>query len=325
MKFIPQSIALMALLCLWNPSASAQQDKPLPETKVVLRISRECLHELTGKEFQREEAIAKNISGADVRGQARIDCKFDVKLRPSETESSFDLVANGTFATQMTATRRIVQVNLHGIAPFDAQRRIVFDGKAFTGREIEMQATHQSSIDQIRSSRGGLIGAIARGAARKSANRNLPEGDQQISEEIRVQLTKALEEESDKRMASMNTKVKMILKEAEHLLREEKVLAAEGTQRYFATTEHHMCMSFGPLDHCIPKLPVLDPAKAASIELWIAKGDGVNLVVESWALIKPAVFERVARRSPEIAKMLEEVRVESVKGWYVATLSRKDL
>lgn len=325
MKFIPHSIAFFALFFVLNTSASAQEGKPLPETKVVLRISRDCLHELTGKEFQREEAIAKNMAGADVRGKARVDCKFDVKLRVSETESSFDLVANGTFATQMTATRRLVQVNLHGIAPFDARRRISFDGNAFTGREIDMQATHQSSIDGIRSARGGVIGAIARGAARKSANRNLPEGDQQISEEIRAQLTKALEEESDKRMAVMNSKVKLIVKEAEHLLREEKLLAATGTQRYFAATEHHLYMSFGPLDHCIPKLPVLEPAKAASIELWIAKGDGVNLVVESWALIKPAVFQRVASRSPELAKMLEEVRVESVNGWYVATLARKNL
>ena len=47
--------------------------------------------------------------------------------------------------------------------------------------------------------------------------------------------------------------------------------------------------------------------------------------VESWDLIKPAVFQRVARRSPELAKMLQEVCVESVKGWYVATLARKNL
>jgi hypothetical protein len=170
-----------------------------------------------------------------------------------------------------------------------------------------------------------LIGAVARGVARKNAKRNMPEADLQISEEIRTFLTKAMQEESDKRMAAMNANVKTIVKEAEEFLREEKVLATNGMHRYLAATEHHLCMSFGPLDHRIPKLPALDRAKPASIELWIAKGDQVNLVVESWDVIKPAVFQRVARRSPELAKMLEQVQVESVQGWYVATLARKYL
>ena len=325
MNVVSRPFALIGIFFVLGSSASAQPSKPLPETKIVLRIARDILHELTGKEFKREEAIAKNIAGAEVSGQARVHCTFDVKLRPSETESAFDLVANGTFATQMTATRRVVQVNLHGVAPFDARRHIVFDGIAFTGRDMDVRALHQSSIDDIRSSRGGLFGAIARGAARRGANRNLPDGDQQISEEIRTQVAKALQEESDRRMAAMNGKIKMIVDEAEELLREEKVLATDGAHRYFAATEHHLYMSFGPLAHRIPKLPALDRARPASIELWIAKGDRVNLVAESWDLIKPAMFMRVSRRSPELAKMLEQVEVESVGGWYVATVGRKVL
>lgn len=123
----------------------------------------------------------------------------------------------------------------------------------------------------------------------------------------------------------MNLKVKLIVKEAEELLREEKVLPTNGMHRYFAATEQHLCMSIGPLEHRIPKLPALDRAKPASVELWIAKGDQINLVVESWDVIKPSVFQRVARRSPELAKMLERLHVESVNGWYVATLAPKEV
>ena len=51
----------------------------------------------------------------------------------------------------MTATRRIVQMNLHGVAPFDARRRIVFDGNAFTGQEIDVRVTGnvQTSIGRM--------------------------------------------------------------------------------------------------------------------------------------------------------------------------------
>src|SRR5207244_1862909 len=149
MKWTLHFIALISLFFGFSTPASAQPSKPLPETKIVLRVSREFLQELTGNEYQSEQAIAKSIAGADVRGQSRVQCTFEVKLRPSETECAFDLVAHGTFATQMTATRRVVQANLHGIAPFDARRRIDFDGNAFTGHGIDMQARHQTRNDQV--------------------------------------------------------------------------------------------------------------------------------------------------------------------------------
>src|SRR5438105_1979884 len=131
MKFVLHSIFIIGLVFVLGAPVSAQPSKPLPETKIVLRISREFLQELTGSEFQHDEAIARSIAGAEVQGQARVDCTFEVKLRPSETESAFDLTAHGTLATQLTATRRLVQVNLHGLAPFDARRRIDFNGNAF--------------------------------------------------------------------------------------------------------------------------------------------------------------------------------------------------
>jgi hypothetical protein len=320
MSYSAHPVALSAMFLLLTASASAQEAK-LPETKVVLRMTREFLNELTGKQYQSEDEIKTRISGADVAAQGTIECTFDVKLHPSQTECAFDLVVKGTFITQITATRRPVLANLHGAAPFHGTRRIVFDGAGFTGQEIDLQATHHSDLDQVSSSRRGLIGAITRSAARKSINRSLPASDRQISEQVRTHLTKTLKDESDQRMTALNQTVKMIVKEAEELLREEKLVAANSLHRYFAATEHHLCMSIGPARHRIPALPALEPAKRAAIELWIAKGDDVGSVLDSWELVKPAVFQRVARRWPALAKMLEEVRVESVEGWYVATLA----
>jgi hypothetical protein len=328
MKFMPHLITVSALHLLFGGQAEAQLPaKPLPETKVVLRISREFIHELTGKNFKRDAPIDKNAFGAKVEGSAHADGTFDVKLHESDNASDFDILVNGEVLTQAVATSRPVQVYAHGTAAFSGRRRIVFDGNAFVGQAIEMDVTYRSSIDQICSFRGGLRGALARGIARPIVRRNLPEADRQAGIEIRAQLTTGIENESDQLMVTMN-KVGPLLKQGEEILREEKVLSARSVQHYLAATERHLYLSIGPPEHRIPKLPKLDDAKRGPIEMWIAikkasKEDLLSPLLKHWNVMKPFVLQRIGLRSPELAKIIEQVQVESVDGWYVVTFAPK--
>ena len=328
MKILPHLLVISATLLLQGAPAVAQQsDKPLPETKVVLRISREFIHELTGKQFKRDQRIDKNAFGAAVEGNAQVDGTFDVKLQKSESAGDFDLLVNGDVLTEVVATSRPVQVYAHGVAAFTGRRRIAFDGNAFAGQAIEMNVTYRSSIDQIRAVRGGLIGALARNIASPGVRRNLPEADAQAENEIRTQLITAIEKETDHLLLTMN-KVGPLLKQGEKMLREEKVLSAGSVQHYLAATEQHLYMSIGPPGRRMPKLPALDVSKRGPIELWIAiknagKEDLLNPALENWNLVKPYVLQRVALRSPELAKIVEQVQVETVDGWHVVTFAPK--
>jgi hypothetical protein len=324
MKFLPHLVASAAMHLLLVAPAGAQ---PLPETKVVLRISREFILELTGKQFKREQRIDKNALGAAVEGSAQVDGTFDVKLQKSDVAGDFDLMVNGEVLTQVVATSRPVRVYAHGAATFSGSRRVAFDGNAFTGQAIEINVAYHSNIDQICSVRGGLIGTLARNIASPTVRRNLPAADAQAGDEIRAQMTAAIEKETAQLLATMN-KVGPLLKQGEKLLREEKVLSAASVQHYLAATEQHLYMSIGPPGERIPTLPALDVSKRGPIELWIAikkanKEDFLNPVLEHWNLIKPFVLQRIARRSPELVKIIEHVQVESVEGWYVVTFAPK--
>jgi len=150
MTFVPHLVVVFAMHLPQGVQAEAQQPaKLLPETKVVLRISRQFILELTGKQFKRDEPIDKNAFGAIVKGNAHADGTYDVKLQKSDKLSDFDILVNGEVLTQVVATSRPVQVSAHGVAAFSGRRRIAFDGNAFTGQAIEMNATYGSSIDQI--------------------------------------------------------------------------------------------------------------------------------------------------------------------------------
>ena len=328
MKFVRHFLAISAMYLLQGVQAEAQQPAELlPETKVVMRISREFIHELTGKQFKRDEPIDKNALGAEVKGSAHVDGKFDVKLQKSDNASDFDLLVSGEVLTQVVATSRPVQIFAHGVGAFTGRRHIGFDGDAFTGHVMEMNVTYHSTIDQLRSSQGGLIGAVTRGIAGSSARRNLPEADRQAEDEIRTQLTTAIERDTDHLILTMN-KVGPLLKKGEQLLRDEKVLSARSVQHYLAATDKHLYMSIGPPGRRIPKLPTIDVSKRRPIELWIAiskgsKKDLFNPILEHWKDVKPFVLQRLAVGSPDLVKIVENVEVESVDGWHVLTFAPK--
>jgi hypothetical protein len=326
MKFLSQLLFISAFSLLQGVQAEAQEPtKSLPKTKVVLRISRQFIHQLTGKQFKRDEPIDKNSIGTIVQGIAHAEGTFDVKLQKSASASDFDFLVKGEVLTQMVATSRRVQVHEHGVARFSGRQRVVFDGNAFTGQAIEMNAKYHSSLDQVCSFRGGLIGSVTRGIAVRTIRRSLPESDQEAENELRTRLTNAIGKETDEIIEAMN-KFGPLLKKGEELLREEKVLSVRSVQQYLAATEEHLYLSIGPPEHRIPSLPKLDAHKGGPIEMWIAiekasKDDLRNSVLHHWNIAKPFVLQRIGKDSPELAKIVEEIQVEVVEGWYVVTIA----
>ena len=327
MKILPHLVVISSIPLLQGGRAEAQEPtKPLPETKVVLRISREFIHELTGKQYKRDEPIAKYSFGTTVQGCAHVNGTFDVKLQTSAS-IDFDFLVKGEVSTHVVAARRLVQVHKHGVAGFNGRRRAVFDGNAFTGQAIEMDVAYHSGINQLCSFRDNLIGSLTRGIALRTARRNAPESEREAENEIRTRLTMALGNETDQILVTMN-KVGPLIKKGEEILREQKLLSVSSVQHYLATTEEHLYLSIGPPEHRISTLPKLDMTKRGPIEMWIAiekanKDDLRNSILQDWKIAKPFIVQRIGRNSPELAKTLEEIQVETVEGWYVVTIAPK--
>jgi hypothetical protein len=250
-----------------------------------------------------------------------------VKLQTSASASDFDFLVKGEVLTQVVATSRRVQVHEHGVARFSGRQRVVFDGNAFTSQALEMNATYHSSLDQVCSFRGGMIGSVTRGIAVRTIRRNLPESDQEAENELLTRLTTAIGKETDEIIETMN-KVEPLLKKGEEILREQKLLSESSVQHYLSATEEHLYLSIGPPKHRIPILPKLEAAKRGPVEMWIAiekasKDDLRDPILEHWNIAKPFVLQRIGKDSPELAKIVEQVQVETVEGWYVVTIAPK--
>ena len=333
MYLIRHLLAISSVFSIALSVTAQEPEKPLPETKVVLRVSRDFIHKLTGVNFKRDEPFGSNTNGTQVAGNARVIGQFDVKLYDNEAGSDFDLLVSGEVRTQVTATRRPVDVFTHGFAPFTAKRRIVHKDGEFVGETIEIETTHQSSLDEIRPFRGGLIGRVTRRIALPTVRRGLVDGDRQIEDEIRTQVSKIITSETDELMTVIN-KIGPMIKKGEELLIAEDLLPKSGLHLYRASTKDSLLFSTGLPNHRIAQIPVLHPSKHAPLELWIARRDNskekrLEFLLQHWELVTPIVDAQLARLYPEFAKSFEgklyrflnHVRIERVEDWHVVTFA----
>jgi hypothetical protein len=314
-------------------NAADAQEQPLPETKVVLRVSGEFLHQLTGVAFKRNEPIRTSVQRAVVDGNAQVDARFEVSLCECETESDFELNVRGTVSTRTVATSRPVVVYMHSVAPFEARRRIGYNGEKFAGQPMQISVVNQLSVDAIRSVRPGPLGALARRFARPAVMRGLPESNRQATDNIRAQIARTVDEETAKLMKALND-VEPIVKKGQDVLIEEGLIPKSDLAGYRAATKDHLCFSVGPKKAQLPKLPAIERSKSAPLELWMVRTQDsrearLDFFLKNWRLIRPVVHDQIVRAHPELARklgsklneILDTVRVETVGDWHVVTFA----
>ena len=328
-------IALLATIltpCLAVHSQEA--GRPLPETRIVLRVSGKFIQSLVGSQFQRDETISECIDGIAVRGTASVTGTLQVKLHESSSQGSFDVLVRGEIRSQLAATRPPVVVLAHGTAPFNACRTIVYQDHQFMAQSLTMDVQNHFTLDDICSCRGGLTGAITRQIARPFVRRGLAEGDGRADDKSRAEMTPVLETELGKVVFVLN-KIPPLVKKAQELIILENKAPPLGARFYSAATKEKLLISFGEPNQRIPSLPNLEKDKQAPLELWIGVARNASaeerrkLILQNWRLITPFLRAQLERRSPQLTKevneplanLLEEVQIHEMPGWHVLTFA----
>jgi hypothetical protein len=140
----------------------------------------------------------------------------------------------------------------------------------------------------------------------------------------------------DKLVEALN-RVPPLVRQAHELVIAELKLPEEGVKPYRAATKDHLLFSMGKPDRRMPTLPKLAADQCAPVELWIAESKDAakekrrKWLLENWNLIVPVLMTQLDRRSPELAKeideplakLLEEIRIIDVPGWHVVLFAPK--
>jgi hypothetical protein len=335
MKLSHYLIASLATIVTPFLAANAQEPgNPLPETRIVLRVSDKFIQGLLGIRFQRDEPISEDVRGIAVTGAACVAGTLHVKLHESTTESNFDVMVRGEVLSKLAAKRRPVVVLTHGTAPFSACQPIVHQDHQFMAQTLTIEVQNHFTLDQICSYRDGLTGALTRRIARPFVQRGLAHGDSQADENIRTKVTPVLETELGKLVVVLNT-IPPLVKQAHELIILENKVPPDGVRYYRAATKEHLLISIGEPNRRIPSLPNLDKDKQAPLELWIgvARKESAEerrrLMLQNWRLITPFLLAQLQRRSPQptkelneaLAHLLEEVQIHEMPSWHVLTFA----
>ncbi len=337
MKFV---ICLKA--CLWSIFAAipyvlnAQEPTPMPETRIVLRVSGEFIQCMLGKSFQRDEPIATNVQGVAVTGTAHVTGKLRVALKESDVDSAFDILIDGTVASQITGKSRPVVIQAHGNATFTGKRKYVSIDDQFVAEPVTLSACNQFTLDRICAFHGGLVGKLTERIARPYVLRSLAEGDRYAEEEIGRRMIQALETEFEKVVEAAN-KIPPLVKQAHQMLILEGRAPSEKVRVYRAATKEHLLFSLGKEGRRIPDLPTLPKEKQGPVELWIAvskdeqKEKRRAFLLQNWRHIVPFLRAQLQKRSPELTKdvdeplsrLLDDVQIHVIPGWHVLTFAPK--
>ncbi len=259
------AILIAGFSCL---SASAAEPTK-PDHRIVLRVSSAMLNSMMdGKEdIDREVDVREVILGTSVYGKSQVTGTPVVKLVESVDRAKFQILLQGTSVARTTGYNGPAIVTSRSVTRFTATKLVVFEpGKGFFGQPAQVTARTQTTIQNIDSNRGGIIGRIIRRRAASIEAGQHSQVEQIASQRAERRIQLAFDKASAARLAKLNemADVRSLAGATAH--------NAAQTKYACCTTPHYfqIATSFGDSGEPM-ELPKYDPANPANapIEVWV--------------------------------------------------------
>ncbi|HYH67492.1 MAG TPA: hypothetical protein VD866_22535 [Urbifossiella sp.] len=322
-------MTLLVAVAAAGPAAAQAPDPTRP--KVVVRVSRAFVENLTSRTFDDVSPVATTQKGATIVGTSRLSGGFTVAFHKSPTEAAFDIRADGTVDTDLGVTRRPVCVALDGHAGFCAARRITFDGDTYAGGPVGVEANYASTLEGIGTLRRGPFAPVIRRVARPVVLGSLPEADRAAAAEVRARARDKMTEKTDRVVAILNA-VHDVNAEVIQKLRDRDLVPDKG-RPVLATTDDALLGGLGFPEGSPLALPAAAGGPSGPVEIWVYRplspAQRVLLdrilaeAKEKWGKdVKPRFVAEVARHSPDLARRAENathevtIDVPGAPGWH---------
>lgn len=316
---------------------SAESTQPNNSPRLVLRISREFLRDLLGREVNEQHPVALTVNRATIVGTARVSLVAGLKADADSEPVSFEFRLEGTITDRSVATRRPVRVQTRGESAVSASRRVMFDGSDFLAAPAFADVSYRSSLERVAPVRRGPVPAVIAAAARPIVRRQLPEVERESERRVRDQVREELTRESDQAVEVLNDFVEMTRRT--NAMLQQAGIPLERARPRARLTDDAILVGIGFVDGERLELPPRAEL-AAPAEIWLARSftpaeERSFLGLRSAAdrmwneRVRPHVRPLLAEHSPNLLKALDaasnEVIVDPIPGdarWHVIRLGR---
>jgi hypothetical protein len=283
-----------------------------PETKVVLRISKEFIEQHSPPPVEHVARVDRCLFGSHVTGTAFTRGQASLAMHADDTRAVFVLHFTGTTTTRTVATKRPVAAYNTGVAPFDVHREIRFDGMQFSEGPESIEASYASRLDSL-CGPPGLRGRIVRAIAQPQLEELRPRADAIGLADTKATVLESFGKETDRLVDELNDRVPW--KQTLNLLGPRR----PDSVPHFASTKEWILASPGPKDAKIPELPEESARMKAPIELWIhGTPDAVTAVkiVTLWNVVNRGLG-RFRDQQPEAAPKITDIKPDVIGEWWV--------
>ncbi len=301
-------LSLLAVRSTYAQEAAAES----PETKIVLRISKDFICSHGPPPIERVASIDRCLFGARVTGTATTKGQAALTVDGDQSKPSFTFHFKGTTTQRTVASQHPVKAYSTGVTTFDVYRPIYFEGLEFSDGPEVIEASQSSRLDRL-SVPPGLRGSIVRLFATPRIEEKRPQGDAIALRETKATLLADFGKETDRLVAELNSR--MPWKQTLAMLLPQQTEWVE----HFASTKDWILASPGTKEAGIPQLPEEDSKLGAPIEVWVhgKLGDGTAAkVVAIWTTVHFGLDKFREAAPPGTAK-LEDIKPAMVGEWWV--------
>lgn len=293
-------------------SAGVVQDKTL-----VLRISRDFLHDHVPKVADQVTPISRCLLGARVTGKAVTHGEPLVVEGDDPSAPSFTVHFRGLTTTHTVASKGPVRVQSTGNSPFDVRRDIHFDANGFSASDTVIDCGFSSSLDGL-DVPPGLRGRLVRRLAMPQIERSRPTADAISRQHIQDEVQQAFANKTESLVSNLNRRLPWKATLA--------IVAPNGSERvrHMTGTSDYLEIRTSVADSVVPDLPAESSDLRAPLELWVLGEPSPVVAAELmalWGLSKMALATPVPN-APEATTKREAsgLEPELLGEWWVLRL-----
>lgn len=233
---------------------------------LVVRISKAWIAERFEQILPAEFDVSTNLAQGRITGHATNQGQAQVRLDSSGSQPALILTYQGTARARLTGQTGSLAMHGHSTTQFVAQQRIAFDGSQFLAGHTTLTARTSLTIDDVSSSRRGVVGNLVERVGSRTLARNKSQTDAEVGSYAQSCLKNAFNAAADQLLLSLNetTCIECCLKPLYPGFSTWSVHLTE--------SDEHLLLCFAPGDAPTPDLPVATEQTPA-VEIWLQVPD----------------------------------------------------
>lgn len=302
-------VTLLGAAAIWTSSDSRETARLSSDTRVVVRFPKTALAELMQSEIREEFAIHEQAGEMAVTGHAIATARVSLDIeadRLCETDNHAVLAVHVVGETEKNLIGRQSSVTVLGTGhgDFTATKRIHFDGHSFTIDErTDIEATHETQIDDVQTAVGGPFRLLASRKARQA----VPTVNEIAVTRIKERVVRRIEQIVADVLPKLNAANRL-----------EEVIAwlhplSEDWRLQVSSSSDVVEAALIPAGGQVPELPAAD---SDSVEVWMrltpTQRLGVDLLTfgnQTHRFLSSMIPEEQARR------LAEQLHIADINDW----------